>query len=153
MKIRSDFVTNSSSSSFIVGFKNKQEYEEVKSSLYKKLDLDDFERIFKDIDFGKITYTELCKKYRSMVAWNVRFDMQYTREYPYYNKEYSWFSSKEFEKLYTEELDRVVENFISKLKPRGIYAILEYGDDCGEGKLEHHIAPYLSCTLQTISHH
>lgn len=161
MKIRTDFVTNSSSSSFIMAFKNKSN---VLNELFDK-DKNDtqgyFETIARDILDEKyiMTREDAIAYYQdyldTMAEWDVNDEISSKYGVHGYKDRASW---KEKNKaLYEQEINNYVKTrmdaFMKKIKGKNFFSIISYGDEYGESELEFDICPYLDCCAKVISHH
>jgi hypothetical protein len=126
MKIRNDFVTNSSSSSFIIGFSgDKDMYDVLRenlSDIYSDYLID---LILEEADSAGI----------------VGFDglEEFVKDEWWFNED----CSKEIESL----------KEIAKSKGFDKFFKVEVGDHDCDSIVEHQVLPYLGCTLTGYSHH
>ena len=172
MKIRQDFVTNSSSSSFIVGFKDKAS---VKPTLEKETILGrNFDRVLRDIESHSITKGEAISLFKDEMEWDVRYEIKkgiQDREDMSYREWAQWIKDEEnmkiVDEMVKEEVDQLTEEFESKVKNLvdewfeefkekidgyGYLAVVEY-DDHNDDDLEYYVMPSLKCTIERFSHH
>ena len=98
MKYRNDFVTNSSSSSFIIVFKNKEEMIKSKSEMFKFYSNYVVEDVFNQINKHKMTYTQVREYYKKRLEWIAYYEISYNKP-EYRNMPYEWRESAEFKKL------------------------------------------------------
>ena len=149
MKYRSDFVTNSSSSSFIVTFKNKADMEEQFKKMCK--DYPNYAvRVFEDIKNEKITYMETLEYLEKRLQWISRWEICVMPKYR--RKDYEWRYSDEFKELQKKYIQEELEKFKNSVNHRGIFAKVTYSDDI-DSELEHYIMPYMPFVYKTISNH
>lgn len=155
MKIRTDYVTNSSSSSFIVGFKNEDSVEQaLRNELYLGAR---FDTVLNDVKRNRITKEEALHEFKDEMYWDARYilEHEYERKLGWHNF-YDWIEKPEnkieFDKAVNERLDVWFEEFKQKIEGLGYLALVEYDDHCN-GDLEHEIMPMLDCTIQRFSHH
>lgn len=156
MKYRSDFVTNSSSSSFIVVFNSKKGYEErLKTMLSKGVSSEYACRIHTDIENNKVSKEKVLDLLQYCIKSAVEFDLLYKdRNYSYSEME-KIRNTKEFQEEVSRRVNEKLEETKKRLPKRGYYAILEYGDEdgCFFSTLEHDIMPYLPFTFYTLNNH
>ena len=155
MKIRTDYVTNSSSSSFIVGFKDEGSVEQaLRNELYLGAR---FETVLNDVRRNRISKEEALREFKDEMYWDVKYVLkqEYERKLGWYNF-YEWIekpeNKAEFDSAVNERFNIWFEEFKKKIKGLSYLAIVEYDDYC-DGDLEHEIMPKLDCTIQRFSHH
>lgn len=149
-KIRTDYVTNSSSSSFILGFKNEEEIEEIASQLPYYWADHIKEEIVSDIKNGITSKQSAVMLYQDgLYDWSWRFNGK-----DYFNLSRRERESSEYRDFIQNKKNTLSKEFMDKLDNVEIISIVEYADHDSLGsELEHQIMPYLDNTIERISNH
>ncbi len=152
MKIRKGFVTNSSSSSFILGFTSEE-------NIKKELEAEDlkeyFDEVLEDVTRGiRLTKDEVLEEYSEEIYYGTLWELENRLDVSY-GKRFEIRKTKEFQ----DELNRAITDRVSELeedmKGYSVFVEIDYSDNDGfmYSNLEHYIAPNMNCCLAVISHH
>lgn len=171
MKIRNGFVTNSSSSSFIVSFKDEYDVQHILDKDY--WNSSDFLMVLQSKYANRIAQDVQNRKNRISCGKMFRMLLDYYREYYEFNiftKEMydsrnimSWRDRMKYRETY--EYKRKAERFAYqeahkvmsdwRVRDNNYFAVVDYGDDDGSffSALEHEIMPRADFVIKSISHH
>lgn len=142
MKIRSGFVSNSSSSSFIVEL----------SKPAKEYNLGEFISEF-NVSSNEIEYAE---KLLSELQWKDEEEIDLDDVYIYIDIDTSMLdveTENKLESKYTNLIKKAVQKEIEKNKKNNKYSV-EYSDDSEFGSyMEHNFMPYFEGTIESTNHH
>lgn len=147
MKIRSDFVTNSSSSSFILGFTSEEAAEK---ELALETAITDEEKktvLFDCKRSGFVPFTEIEGEARE----SIKSDAFYYAWRKHYDKHDDWCNSPEFAQFEKDVYAKKYEEFKKRAEGKEVFSIISYDDHCNyrlESALYH-----LECTVLAINCH
>lgn len=147
MKYRSDFVTNSSSSSFLVGYNSAAEMVRDLSRFAQTYVDDEWSHQYKDVlsDIFKkrISYTDALHIYMKYMENEMYYRVCRAKPLEYSSLQ-DWKESSEFKKLYKSELKKQIDFFKEKVNHRGYFAYLTYSSSDGYYEVESELHNMLS---------
>lgn len=136
MKYRSDFVTNSSSSSFIVAYNTPDNMVKSINKFVKNYEDDDYSNQYKSVVYDlfkkKISYTDAIKYATKVAKYDARIKYQMhlpgIEKYGNYQK---WQASKEYKDLCNKYVEKQLVLFKKTVKPNSYISMINYIDSDG----------------------
>lgn len=157
MKYRRDFVTNSSSSSFICVFENQDEFKNrMQILLATSLNKETAAVLYEDLEKYVVSRKDVMKEIREELEDSYDFHNLYGGHYSIPWEEIkAKRDSKEYKKERKAYVDKNLSDFMKNFGEDSVFCSVEYGDDDGEfyGSLEHKVMPHMPFVKKVISHH
>lgn len=166
MKIRADYVTNSSSSSFILSFKDENSiYETLKDQFPKDIetgwscgDSGYLGQLLSEIEEADRLTEDDIKEIVEDESWSIRWELEEKLEEEKnmsYSEVREFFETSEGKKMIEDACKNEYAKIMKDIGNDKVIVQVEHGDG-GEGEdgmLEHEILPSLECTKIRFSHH
>jgi hypothetical protein len=159
MKIRSDFVTNSSSSSFILAFTNKDTIAEELLKTFNDNTMKYFSTVYQDIqETEPLTKEDVIEQIKKYHLYDIRYDMYMdylmtTREEdqtPIHIKE--WEKLPEVQTAIQDKVNELIKEVTQNMEDKSYFVEVTYSDH-NNSALEHHIMPDSPNCVMTLSYH
>lgn len=152
MKVRSDFVTNSSSSSFILGFTNEDNIQNELQEGFNSWELDYLPTVYYDVMSAKrLTKEEVLARFYYELEWNAAFAVAQNKGIDLWSK-WEWKHTDEAKSLIRERIDQIISDRQHMFDKFSVFVEVEYSDH-DYSELEHEVMPsHKSCMIR-FNHH
>lgn len=160
MKVRTDFVTNSSSSSFILGFTSEDSIKHELFDGFPEWALDRIETVLSDVlSAERITKDDVLKEIEEYLEWHeaycIAFNLQ--REMQGFDKAIEYLETPEGKRRVEEQIKKKIEEYKKKIEGKDIFVEVEYSDNginCGGVHgLEFDIMPKVKSVITVFNNH
>lgn len=155
MKMRWDYVTNSSSSSFIVAFDSADIAEELGRERWRLKG--NYQKLLDDLSNSEITYEEAMSIFEEdakdkaicEIMDSIERNQGYDAAMDFLN---NYDNNDEYIEMVDRKTGKLENDFSRRIMDKAYIAFVKY-DDHNDYVLEQEVMPYLKCTMHTINEH